>query len=162
MTREIKFRGKAWASIEELNEMQIPHENGWVFGALIPNDDDPYIVSQNIAESCEEYFYPEWWIGVNPTTVGQFTGHHDIYRREIYEGDIVEVKCGKSIICEVIWYSGQFALKAINESEGDYIGMGISELELQILGNKHDNPDTGGRQCKHLGGPKIPKVRVRR
>lgn len=33
MRREIRFRGKAVAFIEGLNELEIPHENGWVYGA---------------------------------------------------------------------------------------------------------------------------------
>ena len=31
--------------------LEIPHQNGWVYGALIYNEGDPYIISQNVVES---------------------------------------------------------------------------------------------------------------
>jgi len=46
--REVKFRGKAAIPIKDLDMLEIPHQNGWVYGALIYNEGDPYIVSQAV------------------------------------------------------------------------------------------------------------------
>src|SRR5690554_3581677 len=92
--REIKFRGKAKMSIEELNELGIKHENGWVVGNLIQNGGYPFIVGE-VVESTDEYLQHEWWVAVIPESVGQFTsiklpGYGEEYPSvELYEGDVI-------------------------------------------------------------------------
>src|SRR5690625_4511091 len=86
--RSIKFRGKAVMSIEELDEMEFEHERGWVFGNLIQNGDNPWIVGDFI-EINSDYVAHEFWVKVEPETVGQYTGLNDEKGRKKYEGDIV-------------------------------------------------------------------------
>lgn len=157
MTREIKFRGKAKMSIEELNELGLKHENGWVYGHLVMYGKTPYIVGDFI-EVNSEYTVNEFWVEVIPDTVGQFTG-----LKEIFEGDIVkfldigedgyEYKEGYDFnnIASIVWENGRFKLDNIydnnsavlefmnNESHEEFIYALMNDCE--IIGNIHDNPE---------------------
>jgi len=146
--RDIKFRGKA-KDIERLNEFNefnqfgIPHQNGWVFGAYVHNGGvNPYIISHDVAESCEEYFSPEWWCPVDPATVGQFTGLKDKSGREIYEGDICDTHTGwgKGV---VIFESGIFKVCGISLCS---FAPGI-----EVIGNVWENPELQKSPPKRRG-----------
>ncbi len=78
--REIRFRGKALASIEKLNEIGVNHDNGWVYGTYI----DGYIIN-DVLEATDEYITIGQWCKVDPETVGLYTGEKDENNKKIYE-----------------------------------------------------------------------------
>ena len=63
----IKFKAKAVLSIEELNELEIEHKDGWVKGNLV---DGQWIIGE-IIEATDEYIQPSFWVKVDPSTVVQ-------------------------------------------------------------------------------------------
>lgn len=141
--REVKFRGKAAIPIKDLDMLEIPHQNGWVYGALIYNEGDPYIISPNVVESCEEYFNPEWWYPVEPDSVGQYTGWQDVEKTEVYEGDIIHgTFYGYETVAVVTWdKSGYWTYKnptKYKEFKGGY----LTDLRnIRVIGNIFELPD---------------------
>lgn len=137
--REIRFRGKRI-------------DNGeWVTGAYIHNSGKPFIISHEVIDWDDEFFAPEFWWRVDPSTVGQYTGLKDKNGREIFEGDIVEAKDpykynSKEIFytCEVVFTEGAaFMLKHTYENWGT-VGIryfGLRDMELEVIGNIYDTPD---------------------
>jgi uncharacterized phage protein (TIGR01671 family) len=127
--REIKFRGKRL-------------DNGkWVYGDLHIRTPFPHIHSE----------IDFGRVNIDPHTVGQFTGLHDRYGEEIYEGDIVKWNLtipGVGVnggyeeyeieeIGEIQWDAGALHL-------GEYCAAGFayeSEDYAEIIGNIHDNPE---------------------
>lgn len=94
----------------------------WFFGGI--TEDKKFIAERFI------------FIGVQPETVGQFTGFYDGSNNEIYEGDIV--KLDKAPYC-IKWLEriGSFV------AENSMIFITLSKLEnycCRIVGNVHDNP----------------------
>src|SRR5690606_17982424 len=113
--REIKFRGKAIMSIEELELMGIEHDSGWVYGNLIKNGNRPMITA-DILEETEESIYPKWWVAVDPKSIGQYVGLKNKDCKEVYEGDIVKTDWGNGV---VVFDSGTFLVRILDDDE-DY------------------------------------------
>jgi uncharacterized phage protein (TIGR01671 family) len=152
--REIKFRGKAKMSIEELDDLYLEHENGWVYGHLVMYGKTPYIVGDFI-EVDSEYTVNEFWVPVYPESVGQFTGLPDKNGKGVYEGDIVRVDYesnrlyleGFEITGEVIWFPehAQFLVKTnvkhLKDGSTEYDLYEIADneyyevLEIEVIGN---------------------------
>lgn len=144
--REIKFRGKTISG-------------KWVYGDLVhftntEGVDASVIITghQATAES-DDFDYAlcyarnEFKI-VIPDTVGQFTGLHDKYGKEIYEGDIVKQTWGSPHFTNGILYD-RFGRIGDIRYECDLIGVhtknGLyrivgSDISNTVIGNIHDNP----------------------
>ncbi|MBC1982794.1 YopX family protein [Listeria booriae] len=130
MSREIIYKAKAIASIEELDDIEIKHENGWVYGDLV----ESYIVN-GVLEANDEYITIAAWCAIDLKTVGQYTGLSDKNGNRIYEGDIVYFdgypQKGK---CEV--YYSEYAEWCAN----DYVLHRV-RARCEIIGNIHDKPE---------------------
>lgn len=157
--RKILHRGKAELSNDKLDELQVPHDDGWVYGNVVIDGHIAFIIS-GITEWDEEYFAPKWWVRVDKDTIGQFTGLHDKNDKRIFEGDVVEmhqflfdgneyehetkgaIKWG-----EYGWLLSQIEGEAVNkymgykngEGETYFINFyGLHEESFEIIGNIHD------------------------
>ena len=157
--RQIKFRGK-----------RIDYGES-VYGDLIENQGENYIYpweqKSAYTESKQYEPYPRLRIkaiGIDPATIGQYTGLNDKSGKEIYEGDILKVKTG--------WYKSQKEneeAKFDRSEKGDtywsvehktyhtemgYFTFGIDRrfhkpltksrlynAEATVAGNIHDNPE---------------------
>lgn len=123
MNRKIKFRG-------------ISRDTGkWLIGALIPNGKkEAYIAPFGRCLQLE---------GVNPDTVGQFTGLLDCNGKEIYEGDILDITNPNTLevnTSTVTWHRRGCWAVAI----GNYGEMILGQIDkhlIRISGNIHYSPN---------------------
>lgn len=128
MTREIKFRGKSAENHRGIASN--PAGKGeWVYGSL---GHDPRDGSFSIFE--EELNY---WVRVEPDTVGQFTGLKDKNGREIYEGDIVRIDWMNDLY-SVVYDCASFLISATGTIRHDLFNV---VKGAEVLGNINDNPE---------------------
>ena len=139
--REIKFRGKRIDTGE------------WVYGCLLtiggatliyhgPKCDCEVVKDDRIAVGLYHYEVSV----VYPDTVGQFTGLYDADGKEIYEGDIFQVKAYEPKY-EVYFADGMFQYRQIGSLNRPMFLRRIN-IDSYIIGNIHDNPELqkGGEQ----------------
>lgn len=121
--REIIFRGKRI-------------DNGeWVEGYYLYTEENTHPVIIDM-KCCSHIIIPE--------TVGQFTGLTDKNGNKIFEGDIMSGKFSNY----VFWYDedekgfcyGKSYKDICRHSCSSY-AMSISESDINIIGNVHDNPE---------------------
>ena len=91
------------------------------------------------------------WKGIQPETLGQFTGLYDKDGKEIYEGDLIEVN-GR-LFGVVEWHKdGYFFINdtivGVRSDGGEYSPIGEMVRyfsnhghDFSIIGNIHDNPE---------------------
>lgn len=127
--REIKFKAKRL-------------DNGeWVKGNLIRSTvgvkERTYIVDH--FNSMSDYSV----IGVDPSTVCQFTGLKDCEGNEVWEHDLLQSEITKAIY-EVIWYEDcGFIIK--DSVDGGYfpalLGSVLRIINYKVVGNKFDKEE---------------------
>ena len=132
---ENKFRGKSTVNIKSMKIKK----GDWVEGFLVYDDEDnPFIVGKLI-EVNDEYTILEYWIPVDPKTVGQYRELKDKNGKEIHEGDILRSPANEFF--EVFFYQGAFTVN----------GKVIASTEMikyyEIVGNICDNPEFLGKEA---------------
>lgn len=136
MERKINFRGKR-------------ADNGeWAFGGFMLNKDkQPCILSFNPDDTLS-------MIIIDPASLGQFTGLHDIDNKPIFEDDILDTATspydnnGRKFLCK--WIDSGFALIYQGYTYGApennpwmnrYPLCRKNVEDLQIIGNIYDTPE---------------------
>lgn len=134
--RKYKFRGKAVMTKDELDYQDIPNYKGWVRGSLVTDGDSRYIVGE-IVEVNEDGLIHEWWVKVDPKSVGQYTGLKDKNQRDIYEGDIVAVNH------HPFNFNGNYEVgytEIMELSAGSLVLHRVKNY-CEVIGKIHENPE---------------------
>lgn len=123
--RTIKFRGKNL-------------DGEWVYGFYVKEERQTingFEKKHFIVNDGHDY--------VKPETVGQFTGLYDKDGKEIYEGDILQLKYSDgSYHSSSVYYAQQKGYWAVDVSINERIILGyIDRTKLVVIGNIHDNPE---------------------
>lgn len=138
--REIKFRGKP--------ETGYNYGKSWLYGSLVCLGENHYgIIEQDDITYTMSGMIDYSHTVINKETIGQFTGLLDKNGKEIYEGDILhgiyKDKAEPSGVGhtynEVAFRKGAFGW--IGEITGDFFPFDGSEIEEEVIGNIHDNPE---------------------
>lgn len=128
--REILFRGKRTIN------------GDWVYGDFVHGNErkslrDSIFVYDRETQSFNDY-------EINPSTLGQYTGLTDKNGKRIFEGDVAKVMQGKDKdIAYVGFENGAFMLypKTGNIYERTLWSYWYNDLDVEVIGNVHDNPD---------------------
>lgn len=123
MTREILFRGK------RLNNGE------WVYGS--------YWYSHR-SNTYQHFVFDDGnvWVGVEPDTVGQFTGLTDKNGVKIFDGDVIEYTDGCNDWLGAVKYASddaQFVARFIGGDVESFDNLYIGDCE--VIGNIYDNPE---------------------
>lgn len=117
--REIKFRGKRVDS------------GDFIYGIPI----NPY--GKQWAMWIRDKAYP---VGIDPATIGQYTGLKDKNGREIFEGDVVQAYIGKHRHgkYEIHYIGRSFCMaQEPDDTEMDCVWF----CDFEVIGNIHDAPE---------------------
>jgi uncharacterized phage protein (TIGR01671 family) len=130
--REIEFRGKRLDTGE------------WVYGYY-------RCIAWNFDSPTHQIINGNTFYGVDPATVGQYTGLRDKKCKKIYEGDILdgsyinpmtEKKITRLYRAE--FCRGNFYARLIGKSPYGDTMLYFQNERCEIIGNIHDNPELSG------------------
>lgn len=119
--REIIFRGKRKS------------DGKWWEGYLTVVFQHTYIEKANENEAFR--------FVVDPETVGQFTGLTDKNGKRIFEGDILKRTNGNKSVWYVDYKNCAFCANQSNCNYACELGELLDQIELEVIGNVHDNPE---------------------
>lgn len=134
--KEIKFRAWDNADISVYNSLTDPRRMSF-YGSEFDMDDDRnsliFYTPDKKQAPLGDYNSQERYI------LMQYTGLKDKNGKEIYEGDIVEIKYS-DIPFKIIWVEekSMFGLKGGDKPLGEYI---IPQNETKVIGNIYENKD---------------------
>ncbi len=123
--REIKFRAWDKENKEMLEVQELDYEDSY--------NGQPMVRTTMY----NDYFDTEDMI------LMQYTGLKDKNGKEIYEGDIVELKAENgccNMLGKIIYDNYDLAFELIDE-EGNQEALWYAEQELEVIGNIYDNPE---------------------
>jgi uncharacterized phage protein (TIGR01671 family) len=127
--REIEFRGKRLDTGE------------WVYGYY-------RCIAWNFDSPTHQIINGNTFYGVDPATVGQYTGLRDKKCKKIYEGDIIRIRETKEDDWEiyVVKYYGDEGYPAFDTDpqincDCNGLSYAMAACEVEIIGNIHDNPE---------------------
>lgn len=130
--REIIFRGKALETCVADGGEIICTKGEWVYGAYVPGGNSSAYIIGNVVEAAEEYFLPEWWIPVDPATVGQYV--RTINGKRVFVGDTGrDTITGEHFTMTYLEHWQRFAWTRPNT-----VFSLIPDARLELLGNIHD------------------------
>lgn len=126
--REILFRGKG------------THSGKWVEGDLLNRGYDYATAIRKVSK-----FGPEV-IGVDPETVGQYTGLTDKNGKKIFEGDILSERppMNQTAYIGYVAYDEELAVWHFmikNDTKYNGVLLGSYSRSYKVIGNIHDNPE---------------------
>ena len=130
--RELKFRGKR------------RNNNKWVYGYFTKNETSGncYITTQSVTGGARPN-------GVDPVTVGEYTGFCDKNGKEAYEGDIVKWtslyvdNIDGDPIGEITFFKGCWFIQGKKHN-----GYMDNCLSFEVIGNIYESPELlEGRTC---------------
>ena len=130
---KIKFRGRAACNCEDMDGEIIAEKGDWIQGYLCGG----YIIG-DVVDACDEYFAPDFWIPVDPKTVGQYTGK-SVLTGEVYEGDIATSIDGTFL---VTWDEEKAAfVMQFYTYPNECLCLEEMWENSKVIGNLYDNPE---------------------
>jgi len=125
--REILFRGKR-------------QDNGeWIEGLLMAFSPRTAVAQIGTFTEFAHYVRCDRSLGVDPSTVGQYTGLKDNNGQKIFEGDVVDILTENDEIGVVAYEDGGFLVNADGFCVDFHFN--INGRDLEVIGNIHDNPE---------------------
>lgn len=130
--RQIEFRG-----------LRIDGK-GWAYGDIVTAFDGLFICPADYDYKHYNEHWPEGFVEVNPSTVGQFTGLYDRNGVKIWEGDTIKVHgrgCDYWTGASIAYHCPSFKLQK-DLKTCDEFGWDEWERDFEVTGNIHE-PATG-------------------